>query len=38
MDQKLLIVDDQSDMRKMLRLGMGYGKYQMGLRDLVWVN
>ena len=29
MDQKLLIVDDQSDIRKMLRLAMGYGKYQM---------
>lgn len=27
--QKLLIVDDQDDLRKMLRLALGYGKYQL---------
>lgn len=27
--QKLLIVDDQPEMRKMLRLALGYGKYQI---------
>lgn len=27
MREKLLIVDDQEDLRKMLRLALGYGKY-----------
>lgn len=27
--QKLLIVDDQDDLRKMLRIALGYGKYQL---------
>jgi len=27
--QKLLIVDDQEDLRKMLRIALGYGKYQL---------
>lgn len=29
MKEKLLIVDDQGDLRKMLRIALGYGKYQM---------
>jgi DNA-binding response OmpR family regulator len=29
MKQKLLIVDDQEDLRKMLRLALGYGKYHL---------
>lgn len=29
MDQKLLIVDDQEDLRRMLRIALGYGKYVM---------
>ncbi|MEI7612577.1 MAG: response regulator [Betaproteobacteria bacterium] len=29
MEQKLLIVDDQDDLRRMLRLALGYGKYIM---------
>lgn len=29
MDQKLLIVDDQDDLRRMLRIALGYGKYVM---------
>lgn len=29
MQEKLLIVDDQEDLRKMLRLALGYGKYSM---------
>jgi DNA-binding response OmpR family regulator len=29
MHQKLLIVDDQPELRKMLRLALGYGKYQL---------
>jgi CheY-like chemotaxis protein len=29
MDQKLLIVDDQNDLRRMLRIALGYGKYVM---------
>jgi DNA-binding response OmpR family regulator len=27
--EKLLIVDDQEDLRKMLRLALGYGKYSL---------
>ena len=27
--EKLLIVDDQEDLRKMLRLALGYGKYHL---------
>jgi len=27
--EKLLIVDDQEDLRKMLRLALGYGKYNL---------
>jgi DNA-binding response OmpR family regulator len=27
--EKLLIVDDQADLRKMLRLALGYGKYSL---------
>ncbi|MCF8151679.1 MAG: response regulator [Burkholderiaceae bacterium] len=27
--EKLLIVDDQDDLRKMLRLALGYGKYKL---------
>ena len=27
MNQKLLIVDDQDDLRRMLRIALGYGKY-----------
>jgi two-component system phosphate regulon response regulator PhoB len=27
--QKLLIVDDQPEIRKMLRISLGYGKYQL---------
>ncbi len=29
MKQKLLIVDDQDDLRRMLRIALGYGKYVM---------
>jgi len=29
MKEKLLIVDDQADLRKMLRLALGYGKYHL---------
>lgn len=29
MKEKLLIVDDNGDLRKMLRIALGYGKYQM---------
>jgi len=29
MKEKLLIVDDQEDLRKMLRLALGYGKYHL---------
>ncbi|TRZ57728.1 MAG: response regulator [Rhodocyclaceae bacterium] len=29
MNQKLLIVDDQDDLRRMLRIALGYGKYVM---------
>ncbi|TRZ69185.1 MAG: response regulator [Rhodocyclaceae bacterium] len=29
MNQKLLIVDDQNDLRRMLRIALGYGKYVM---------
>lgn len=29
MNQKLLIVDDQDDLRRMLRIALGYGKYAM---------
>jgi two-component system phosphate regulon response regulator PhoB len=29
MEQKLLIVDDQNDLRRMLRIVLGYGKYIM---------
>ncbi len=29
MKEKLLIVDDQEDLRKMLRLALGYGKYNL---------
>ena len=29
MKEKLLIVDDQGELRKMLRIAMGYGKYQL---------
>lgn len=29
LQQKLLIVDDQPELRKMLRLALGYGKYQI---------
>lgn len=29
MDQKLLIVDDQDELRHMLRIALGYGKYVM---------
>ncbi|MCX7169083.1 MAG: response regulator [Proteobacteria bacterium] len=29
MSQKLLIVDDQDDLRRMLRIALGYGKYVM---------
>lgn len=29
MDQKLLIVDDQNDLRRMVRIALGYGKYVM---------
>lgn len=29
MEQKLLIVDDQDVIRKMLRIALGYGKYQL---------
>lgn len=29
MHEKLLIVDDQNDLRRMLRIALGYGKYVM---------
>lgn len=29
MNEKLLIVDDNSDLRRMLRISLGYGKYKM---------
>jgi DNA-binding response OmpR family regulator len=29
LQQKLLIVDDQPELRKILRLALGYGKYQL---------
>jgi DNA-binding response OmpR family regulator len=29
LNQKLLIVDDQGELRKMLRIALGYGKYQL---------
>lgn len=29
MQEKLLIVDDQADLRKMLRIALGYGKYRL---------
>jgi CheY-like chemotaxis protein len=29
MEEKLLIVDDQDDLRRMLRIALGYGKYIM---------
>ncbi|MEI7429974.1 MAG: response regulator [Betaproteobacteria bacterium] len=29
MEHKLLIVDDQNDLRRMLRIALGYGKYVM---------
>jgi CheY-like chemotaxis protein len=29
MEEKLLIIDDQDDLRRMLRIALGYGKYIM---------
>ncbi len=29
MNEKLLIVDDNGDLRRMLRISLGYGKYKM---------
>jgi DNA-binding response OmpR family regulator len=29
LNQKLLIVDDQGELRKMLKIALGYGKYQL---------
>jgi len=29
MNEKMLIVDDQSDLRRMVRIALGYGKYVM---------